>query len=337
MRVIVPMAGRGSRLRPHTLVTPKPLVPIAGKTIVRRLLEDIHSLLDQPIEEIAFIIGDFGTEAEIELHKIGESLGAKVSIYFQKEPLGTAHAIWQAADRIEGNTIVAFADTLFRFPKGFRLDTEKDGQIWVKKVDDPRNYGVVTLDDAGVINQFVEKPEKFVSDLGILGIYYVKDGNLMKEKINHILENDIKDKGEYQFTTVLDLMKEEGEKFYPAEVIEWMDCGNKKVLLETTRKILHFEQQEGNGLISEDADIANSVIIPPCYIGPGVSIKHSVVGPFVSIEAETELDQVVIKNSTIRSHAKVSNSVLEKAMIGMYASCERVPSSWDMGDYSRIS
>ena len=337
MRVIVPMAGRGSRLRPHTLITPKPLVPIAGKTIVRRLLEDIHSLLDRPIEEIAFIIGDFGVEAEIELHEIGRSLGANVRIFFQKEPLGTAHAIWQAAECIEGNTIIAFADTLFKFPQNFQLDVKKDGQIWVKTVEDPRNYGVVTLDEVGVIDQFVEKPEKFVSDLGILGIYYIKDGNLMKEKINYILENDIKDKGEYQFTTVLELMKKEGAAFYPAEVSEWMDCGNKQVLLETTRKILYFEQQEGNGLVSQDADISNSVIIPPCYIGPGVSIKDSVVGPFVSIEAKSELDQVVIKHSTVRSHAKVANSVLEKTLIGMHASCLSVPSSWDMGDYSRIS
>lgn len=331
------MAGRGSRLRPHTLITPKPLIPVAGKPIVQRLLEDIVALCEEPVEEIVYIIGDFGAEIEEQLHQIAQNLDTKASIYHQDKPLGTAHAIWQAEASISGKVIIAFADTLFSFPNDFRLDTTKDGQIWVKKVEDPRMYGVVTLDERGVIQQLVEKPQTFVSDLGILGIYYIKDGDWMKKEVKYILDHDIKDKGEYQFTSVLDIMREKGAELYPAEVIEWMDCGNKYALLDTTQKILNFETQKGNMLISEKIALENAIIIPPCYIAEGVKLKNSIVGPYVSIGAHTQVSNSVIRTSSIRAHSLVENTVLEAAMIGMHASCAKEAAALDMGDYSRIS
>ena len=170
MKIIVPMAGRGSRLRPHTLTVPKPLIPIAGKPIVQRLVEDIAKVAGENIEEVAFIIGDFGDEVEKSLLQIAERLGAKGSIYRQEEALGTAHAIKCAEQSMTGNVVVAFADTLFR--ADFTLDTNSDGVIWVKKVEDPSAFGVVKLDDYGFITDFVEKPQTFVSDLAIIGIYY---------------------------------------------------------------------------------------------------------------------------------------------------------------------
>ncbi len=153
MKIIVPMAGRGSRLRPHTLTVPKPLIPIAGKPIVQRLVEDIAKVAGEPIEEIAFIIGDFGQEVVDSLIHIAESLGAKGSVYTQDEPLGTAHAIKCAEKSMQGDVIVAFADTLFR--ADFVLDKNSDGVIWVKKVEDPSAFGVVKLDDYGFINEFI--------------------------------------------------------------------------------------------------------------------------------------------------------------------------------------
>ena len=168
------MAGRGSRLRPHTLTVPKPLIPIAGKPIVQRLVEDISSVCNQKIEEIAFIIGDFGEEVEKSLIQIAESLGAKGSIYHQQEALGTAHAILCAKESLNGNVVVAFADTLFK--ADFSLDNSADGIIWVKQIEDPSAFGVIKLDDNNVITDFVEKPNEFVSDLAIIGIYYFNDG-----------------------------------------------------------------------------------------------------------------------------------------------------------------
>ena len=170
MKIIVPMAGRGSRLRPHTLTVPKPLVPIAGKPIVQRLVEDITKVCGEKVDEIAFIIGDFGTQVEKDLVAIAESLGAKGSIYHQEEALGTAHAILCAKDSLKGNVVVAFADTLFR--ADFTLDSSADGIIWVNQIDDPSAFGVVKLNTENVITDFVEKPKEFVSDLAIIGIYY---------------------------------------------------------------------------------------------------------------------------------------------------------------------
>ena len=174
MRIIVPMAGMGKRMRPHTLTVPKPLVPIAGKPIVQRLVEDIAKVCHEPIEEVAFIIGDFGKEVEEKLLQIAASVGAKGSIHYQNEPLGTAHAIMCAKEALDGKVVVAFADTLFK--ADFKLDTSADGTIWVQQVNDPSAFGVVKLNPKNEISDFVEKPVEFVSDLAIIGIYYFKDG-----------------------------------------------------------------------------------------------------------------------------------------------------------------
>jgi len=180
MKIIIPMAGMGKRMRPHTLTVPKPLVPIAGKAIVHRLVEDIAKVCGEKIEEVAFIIGDFGKETEQRLIKIAESVGAKGSIYYQREALGTAHAIYCAKESLGGKVVVAFADTLFK--ADFTLDTSNEGIIWVQKVEDPRPFGVVKLNDKNEITDFVEKPEHFVSDLAIIGIYYFQDGENLKKR-----------------------------------------------------------------------------------------------------------------------------------------------------------
>src|SRR5690625_5568902 len=160
MKIIIPMAGRGSTVRPHTLTVHTTLTPIGGKPIVQRLAEDITKLYDEKVEESAFIIGDFGEEVEQQLLKIAEKLGAKGSIYKQDEPLGTAHAIWMAKESLSGPVVVAFADTLFR--ADFDLDTQSDGVVWVKKVEDPSAFGVVKLDDKGVIQ---DRSEEHTSEL----------------------------------------------------------------------------------------------------------------------------------------------------------------------------
>jgi len=170
MKLIIPMAGRGTRLRPHSITVPKPLVAVAGKPIVARLVEDLAKACPEPIDEIAFIIGDFGEQVEEDLKALAQSLGAKGSIYQQTEKLGTAHAILCAKESLQGPVIVAFADTLFQ--SNFKLNMEEDGLIWVKKVADPSADGVVKLDQSGYVTDFVEKPSTFVSDLAIVGIYY---------------------------------------------------------------------------------------------------------------------------------------------------------------------
>jgi glucose-1-phosphate thymidylyltransferase len=331
MRIIVPMAGMGKRMRPHTLTIPKPLIPVAGKPIVQRLVEDITKVCGEKVEEIAYIIGpSFGRETEENLVKVAEKLGAKGSIYYQDQPLGTAHAIMCAKDSLHGKTVIAFADTLFK--ADFTIDTSKEGIIWVKQIEDPRSFGVVKVNGDNVITDFVEKPQTFVSDLAIIGIYYIKDGDYLKKELQYLLDNNIKDKGEYQLTNALENMKNKGVRFSPGNVSEWLDCGNKDATVYTNQRVLEF--MRGEKLISEDLRKDNAVIIEPCYVAENVEIRNSVVGPYVSVGAGCRISDSVISNSIIQSNTKISNLVIDNSMIGNHVEFSESKKELSLGDYS---
>lgn len=330
------MAGRGSRLRPHTLTVPKPLIPIAGKPIVHRLVEDIAKVIQHSIDEIAFIIHkDFGTQVEKDLIAIAEKLSAKGTIYYQNEALGTAHAIMCAKESMSGPVVIAYADTLFR--ADFSLDTSADSVIWVKQVDDPSAFGVVQLNEANEIVDFVEKPKEFISDLAIIGIYFFKSGEKLREELQFLLDNNIQKGGEYQLTDGLENMKQKGMKFVPGKVDEWMDCGNKNVTVETNSRMLQFIAQDAEeNLIAADARIINSEIIPPCFIGQGVSLINAIVGPNVSLGANTHIENSKIKNSLIQTHSHIKNAKLDNAMIGNHVHFDGEFTSISLGDYSTL-
>ena len=333
MKIIVPMAGRGSRLRPHTLTVPKPLIPIAGKPIVHRLVEDIAKVLNDKIEEIAFIIHEsFGKQVEKDLVAIAEKLGAKGTICYQNEALGTAHAILCAKESMSGPIVVAYADTLFR--ADFNLDKTADSVIWVKRVDDPSAFGVVQLNDKNEIVDFVEKPKEFVSDLAIIGIYYFKSGEALREELEFLLDNNIIKGGEYQLTDALENMKQKGMRFVPGTVDEWMDCGNKNVTVETNTRMLGFLEKEKENFISDNITIDNSTIIPPCYIGSNVVLKNATIGPNVSLGDNSVVENATIKNSLIQTNATIKNATLDNAMIGNFASYNGEHTSISIGDYS---
>lgn len=335
MKIIVPMAGRGSRLRPHTLTVPKPLIPIAGKPIVHRLVEDIAGVINQEIEEIAFIVSkDFGAQVEKDLVAIAEKLGAKGSIYYQEKPLGTAHAIMSAKESMSGPIVVAYADTLFR--ADFTLDTTADSVIWVKQVEDPSAFGVVKLNNKNEIIDFVEKPQEYVSDLAIIGIYYFKSGEALREELQYLLDNNVTKGGEYQLTDGLENMKQKGMKFVPGKVDEWMDCGNKNVTVETNSRMLGFLHKDGEQMVSESAVLENSTIIPPCFIGENVVLRNATVGPNVSLGDNTIVESSIIKNSLVQTQAVIKNAVLDNAMIGNHAAFNGKFTSISIGDYSVI-
>jgi len=331
MKIIVPMAGRGSRLRPHTLTVPKPLVPIAGKTIVQRLVEDITRVCDQKIDEIAFIIGDFGTAVETALVEIAEHLGAKGSIYHQNEALGTAHAIWCAKKALQGPVIVAFADTLFR--ANFTLDSDKDGFIWVQKVEDPKAYGVIKMDENQVITDFIEKPQEFVSDLAIIGIYYFKDGGNLSREIQYLIDNNISENGEFQLTSALENMKQKGLAFLPKQVDEWLDCGNPVAAIHANKRVLEFTENDEKraGLKTE-----NSTIVEPCFIGSHVKLKNCTIGPHVSIGNGTHISNSTIKNTIIQNETTIEDASLEDSMIGSHVEYRGGKNRVSLGDYSKI-
>lgn len=327
------MAGRGSRLRPHTLTVPKPLIPVAGKPIVHRLVEDIAGVLNQPIEEVAFIIHEsFGKQVEKELIEIAQKLGAKGTIYYQNEALGTGHAIMCAKDSLSGSAVIAYADTLIR--ADFDLDTTADSVIWVKQVDKPEAFGVVNLNANGEIVELVEKPKEFVSDLAVIGIYYFKDVAILKNELQSVLDNNIIHGGEYQINDGIKQMMEKGMKFVPGKVDEWMDCGNKDVTVETNTRMLGFLHNDGEHLIDYDVKQENSTIIPPCYIGEDVVLINATVGPNVSLGKGCHIIDSEIKNSLVQTHAHIKNAKLDNAMIGNHASFDGNFKTISIGDYS---
>jgi glucose-1-phosphate thymidylyltransferase len=333
MKIIVPMAGRGSRLRPHTLTIPKPLIPIAGKPIVHRLVEDIAGVLNQPIEEVAFIIHEsFGKKVEDDLIAIAQKLGAKGTIYYQNEALGTGHAIMCAKDSLSGSAVIAYADTLIR--ADFDLDTSADSVIWVKQVDQPEAFGVVKLNTNNEIVELVEKPEEFVSDLAVIGIYYFKDVAVLKNELQAVLDNNIINGGEYQINDGIKQMMQKGMKFVPGKVDEWMDCGNKNVTVETNGRMLQFLNQDGVNLVHESVKLENATIIPPCYLGENVVVKNATVGPNVSLGNGTQVSDSTIKNSLIQTHAHIKNANLDNAMVGNYAIFDGNFTAISIGDYS---
>lgn len=325
------MAGLGKRIRPHTLTTAKPLLPVAGKAMVFRLVEDIARLAPEKIEHIGFIIHpSFGKQVEEDLKQVAAEAGATGKIYYQQEAKGISHALLFAGELFTGKVIVAFADTLFK--ANFKLDTSRDGIIWVQKVADPSQFGVVKLDGSGVITDLVEKPSSFISDLAIIGIYYFREGEVLRKEMQKLIDEDIKEKGEYQFTTALEGMRRNGAKFITGEVEEWLDCGNKNATVQTNARYLEFIKD--TDLVSPDAKLINAQVIQPCFIGAGVTIENSVVGPHVSVGEGSVITNSRIWNSIIQKNCRLENLVSSNSMFGNSVQYSGHVQDLSIGDFS---
>lgn len=330
MNIIIPMAGLGKRMRPHTLTTPKPLIPFAGKPMVEHLVEEIAQSLNDPIEEIAFITGHFGQEAEKSLLESASNLGAKGRIFYQEQPLGTAHAILCAAESLHGPVVVAFADTLFYCKE--KLNLEGDAIIWTKKVEDPRAFGVVLTDAQQRISGFMEKPQTPVSDQAIIGIYFFKDGENLRKELQYLIDNHVVKGNEYQLTDALQNMLDKGLSFFSAQVDEWLDCGNVNATLETHAAVL---KHKGN-YMAQDVQLINSTIVPPCHIGQGCKIENSVIGPDVTLASGTHLSRCIIQDSIIQKESSIENAILNHSMIGSQANVRLNAHHMNLSDYSQV-
>ena len=338
MKIIVPMAGRGSRLRPHSITVPKPLIPVAGKPIVHRLVKDIAKVLKHPITEVAFVLGDpafFGEDVVDSLTKLANSLGAKASIYRQDKPLGTGHAIMSAEPSLSGPAVIAYADTLIRAE--FDLDPDADSVIWTKEVSNPEAYGVVNLNENNEITELVEKPSTFVSNQAVIGIYYFKEVGQLKSKLQEILDENIMNGGEYQINDGIKRMMKDGKVFKTGSVDEWMDCGNKEITLETNSKMLGFlEKDAEEQLVDKSVIIENSTVIPPCYIAKHTILKNSTIGPNVSLGENCVIENTNITESLIQNHTTVKNAKLKNAMIGNHVIYDGNYTNVSIGDYSKL-
>lgn len=329
MKLIIPMAGRGTRVRPHSHTVPKPLLPVAGTMIIERIVETFARTLDRKIDEIVYILGpDFGQDIKDQLVAMSERHNAKATFRVQFPALGTAHAVACANDDLEGEVIVAFADTIFDSEKKFNLD-DADSVIWLKKVDDPSRFGVATY-EGDKITGFVEKPKEFISDLAIIGVYYFKEGEELKKQINYVIDNDIKGPGgEYFLTDALDKMIKEGKIFKTATVDEWLDCGTLPAWLETTGIVTEKENKK-----SLQELFPNSTIISPVFIADGVKIENSTIGPKVSIEANTIIKDSKIENTIIRDNSNLEKVDINDSTVGANVSLKNVKGKVDVGDHS---
>ena len=332
MKLIIPMAGMGKRMRPHTLTIPKPLIQVAGQPIVLRLVQEIVKVAGEPVDEIGFVVGHFGEKVEKSLLDIAENLGAKGRIFYQEEALGTAHAVLCAEDVMNDKVIVAFADTLFK--ADFNLDTEKEAIIWVQKVKNPEAFGVVKKNDEGIITAFIEKPKTFVSDEAIIGIYYFKDGENLRSELQYLIDNKVIKSGEYQLTDALENMKNKGVSFYTGAVREWLDCGNKNATVYTNQRILANDFQPS--YIASDVKKENAIIIEPCFIGKGVELKNSIVGPYASIGDHSVISDSVVKNAILQDNCKVESASLNNSMLGSHALLKGKAQELSLSDYSTI-
>ena len=276
-------------------------------------------------------VGFTFSSSESAANEIAKNLNAKGAIYHQDEALGTAHAILCAKEALEGPVVVAFADTLFR--ADFTLDTKKDGIIWVQKVEDPRAYGVVKMNENDVITDFIEKPQEFVSDLAIIGIYFFKDGLKLCGELQYLIDNNIKEKGEFQLTNALENMKQKGAEFYPGKVDEWLDCGNPLAAVHANKRVLEYTANDES---RKALKIENAQILEPCFIGANVQLKNCTIGPFVSIGNDTCITNSTIKNTIIQNNTIIVDADLEDSMIGNHVEYKGGKKRISIGDYSKI-
>ncbi len=318
MRAIIPVAGFGTRLKPHTLTHPKVLLNVGGKPIVAHIIE---KLLEENITEATFIVGYLGERIEEYISKTYPLL--KANYVEQKELLGLGHAIYQAAPTFNDDEIlIILGDTVFDVDLS-QIAQLNTSSLGVKEVEDPRRFGVAELEN-GFITKLVEKPENPTTNLALVGLYYLKDSKLLTESIEELMKRNIKTKNEYQLTDALQLMIEKGEKFSTFPVEGWYDCGKPETLLSTNRFIL-----QRNGAPKQ---IESVVINEPVYIAPTAKIKNSVIGPFATISDNCEVTDSVIKNSIINKNSKVERMILADSIIGADARVQGSHHKMNVGD-----
>jgi glucose-1-phosphate thymidylyltransferase len=322
MKVIIPLAGFGTRLRPHTYTRPKPLISVAGKAVLGHILDKLAGL---DIEEIIFVIGYLGDQIR---DYVTQNYWFPSRYIKQDELKGQAHAIRLAEDHVTGPVLIIFVDTIFDTDLSGLTDISCDGIIYVREVEDPRRFGVAITEN-GIITKLVEKPSAPVSNLAVIGLYYIKDSQLLMECLAELIGRDIKTKGEYFLADALQLMIDRGTRFEARTVEVWEDCGKPETVLHTNRYLL-----EHGG--AQEIETENSLLISPVHIDKTAVIKDSVVGPYVSVAHGATIIRSIIRDSIIGEHARIEDANLSQSLIGTDAYVRGSSQRLNVGDSSQV-
>jgi glucose-1-phosphate thymidylyltransferase len=326
MKILIPLAGFGTRLRPLTYTRPKPLLNVAGKPVLGHILDALAGL---EIEEVTFIIGYLGEQIR---EYVTRNYHFPARFVEQKELLGQAHALWLAREGVEGPVLIIFVDTLFEADLSDLARLDVDGVIYVKEVEDPRRFGVVkTCGPDKTIVRLIEKPEGFEDRLAVIGLYYVRDGAWLMRAIDTLMAERRMTKGEYYLADALQIMIDQGAHFVAREVAVWEDCGKPETVLATNRYLLDHGHANGSAV-----PVTNSVIVPPVYLGKGVVIEESVVGPYATVADAAIVRRSVVSDSIIGEGALVEDTILAASLIGDHAVVRGRPRRLNVGDSSQI-
>ncbi len=321
MKVVIPVAGQGTRLRPHTHTVPKAMLHVAGKTIIEYILDEVEEI--RP-DEYIFIIGYLGAKLRSFLEK---RIAKPVHYVVQEEPLGIAHALYQAREHLgDGELFIVLGDTIFQADLAGVVRAGKSA-IGVRVVADPSRFGVIVLDGERVA-KLVEKPERPVSDLAIAGVYYLNEPALLVSSIERLIAEDIRTRGEYQLTDALQLMTNAGHEMVTFPIEGWFDCGEPGALLETNRALL--------ARVEEAPRRPGSIIIPPVCVDESAAIQNSIIGPNVSVAGGAIIKDSIVRDSILSEYAVVENLILQRSIIGDRASAHGRPASLNVGDSSQV-
>lgn len=329
LKIVVPMAGFGTRLRPQTWSKPKPLVPLAGKTILDHVLGMFQTVPDLGSAEFVFILGPMMGD-QIKEHVAKHYPDWHVDYAVQPEMKGQSDAFWQAREHLHGPMLMAFSDTLIEADFSFLSEEEKDGVAWVKPVPDPRRFGVADIDDSGEIVSIVEKPESMDNNLAVVGCYYFKEAEDLISAIEKQIEEGMMLKSEFYLADAINIMLDRGLKMRTEKVETWLDAGTPEALHETNRYLLGHGRDN-----TEELDLSNETqIIPPVFIHPSAKVSRSVIGPNTSIDQDSVIEDSIIKDSVLGERVQVSDSMLNTSLLGNDVTVKGLFGKFNLGDDS---